>query len=359
MITSTNPTMQSATHLVFDPFTPDTLARLGATNVVQVLDRLVVGPSRRDPAEHARARHSWWPPTEEWDPLGSPDLRLDPPVVIWASASIVERLSLWRACAWLRGVGLSHDDVLILDFERLPPDPSRTPKEPLPPFDATSSVSDHPDETLVRRFATAKPWPISHHDRAVSLWDQFVDSDPSRFVQSCLQGVPGFPELASLWTFLSGLFPRTTAEGTLLLSRLDHLLLSVLSDSERSPPALLAHDSQAGVELRHWISCTGDLFLEERLSRWAHHPSGAVAQAPHSTARTEAPSFVVRLTDAGRRLRDTGLSQLSDAPSLPVGGIEAYSPSSPWVLSEGGIRSDHTRGDTCGSLSETGSLVRW
>jgi hypothetical protein len=44
-----------------------------------------------------------------------------------------------------------------------------------------------------------------------------------------------------------------------------------------------------------------------------------------------------RLTAAGRRLRDEGLQQLSDAPALPIAGIEAYAPSSPWVLVEGGL----------------------
>jgi hypothetical protein len=47
-------------------------------------------------------------------------------------------------------------------------------------------------------------------------------------------------------------------------------------------------------------------------------------------------SSVYRLTGAGRRLRDDGLRELSDAPPLAIAGVEAYTPSSPWVLAEGG-----------------------
>ncbi len=112
--------MQSATHIAFDPFTPEALLRIGINNVVQVLDRLVIGPYRRDPPEHARARLSWWPATEEWDGLYSPKIRWEPPVFVWVSASILERVNLWRACAWLCRIGLASQDVFILDFDRIP-----------------------------------------------------------------------------------------------------------------------------------------------------------------------------------------------------------------------------------------------
>ncbi|WP_437735179.1 hypothetical protein [Sorangium sp. So ce1335] len=47
-------------------------------------------------------------------------------------------------------------------------------------------------------------------------------------------------------------------------------------------------------------------------------------------------SKVHRLTDRGQRLLDKGLDRLTDAPSLPVGGIDAYSASAPWVQLEDG-----------------------
>lgn len=46
MTMNSSRTMQSATHIAFDPFTPDTLLRLGITKVVQAMDRLVIGPCR-------------------------------------------------------------------------------------------------------------------------------------------------------------------------------------------------------------------------------------------------------------------------------------------------------------------------
>lgn len=334
MTTHSVRSMQTATHIAFDPFMPDTLVRIGAGKVVQALDRLVIGPCRRDPAEHARARLSWWRSTGELDQLYSPENEWDQPIVVWVSASIVERVNLWRTCAWLRRLGFASHDVFVLDFDRIPG--AGTPKEPPPPFDCTSSVSDHPDEILLSRLAAAEPWPSPRYDRAVTLWDEYVDADPTSFVESCLQGVPGFPEMGPLSTFRASLFPRRTDEGTLRLSRLDELLFTILSDAWLTPVATFAHESAAGVELRQWLSCTGDLFLEERLSQWARHGLGAVERAVGPKPDVEMLPSVYRLSDTGRRLRDDGLRQLSDAPSLPVGGIDAYAPTSPWVLTEGG-----------------------
>lgn len=330
MITTAGSPLRTATHVAFDPFTPDTLRRLGISNVALSLDRLVVGPCRRDPAEHARARLAWSPATEGLDQLGSQQFRWEAPVVLWVSASIIERINLWRACAWLRDGGLTNQDVLVLDFDALPR--QRTPKEPLPPFDCTASVSDHPDDVLLQRLSAAQPWPSPRFDRAVSLWEEFVDSDPTSFVQSCLQGAPGFSELGPLWAFLSGLFPRAVDDRTLRLSRLDQALFAILSETWLTSIAMVAHKSEAGVELRQWLSCTGDLFVDERLDHWARHGSGAVERAPNPSSKVGVSSSVYRLTDTGKRLRDVGLSHLADAPPLPIGGIEAYAPASPWVV---------------------------
>jgi len=174
------------------------------------------------------------------------------------------------------------------------------------------------------------------YDSAVRLWDEYVDTDPSSFIESCRPGVAGFPELGPLSTFRASLFPRKTDEGTLRLSRLDELLFTLLSDGWLTPVAMFAHDSEVGVELRQWLSCTGDLFLGERLSQWARHGSGALERAAGPKPDVEMLSSISRLTDARRRLRDGGLRSLSDAPPLPVAGIDAYGPSSPWVLAGGG-----------------------
>ncbi len=50
---------------------------------------------------------------------------------------------------------------------------------------------------------------------------------------------------------------------------------------------------------------------------------------------------VYRITKHGKKLSEEGLESLTDAPVLPVGGADAYAPSSAWVV----------LGD--------GSLVRW
>ncbi|WP_437842634.1 hypothetical protein [Sorangium sp. So ce1153] len=86
------------------------------------------------------------------------------------------------------------------------------------------------------------------------------------------------------------------------------------------------------------VSCTGDLFLGDRLAYWAKHDSSAAVERAPGPKPPGYPmlSKVYRLTERGMQLRDKGLDQLTDAPSLPLAGIEAYSASAPWVLLEDG-----------------------
>lgn len=309
---------------------------LGATNVVRASDRLIIGPSRRDALEHDRARQAWWNSSDEWDRLYSPEVRWETPVVVWVSESIVQRVNLWRICSWLRHVGIATRDVLILEFNALPR--PEFPEEPFPSFECTASVTDHPDEVLLQQFARARPFSTARYTRAVSLWNKYTDEDPSAFVRRCRSGVKGFPELAPLWTFLSCLFPRKTPEGALRLSRFDELILATLSTEWQTPVKVFVHKSQAGVELRQLLSCLGDLFLPDRLDQWVAHGSSPAVERAAGTSQPENSmmSSVYRLTEKGFQLREAGLSQLTDAPALPVGGTEAYSSGAPWVVLEDG-----------------------
>lgn len=330
------PSIRAATHVALDMATAERLPRLGAANVVPASDRLVIGPSRADPAAHARARDAWWgsPVSETWDRLCSPRTRWEPPVALWVSASIHERVNLWRVLRWLRHLGIAGREVFILEFEPVPP--SGPPEEPAAPFDCTSSVAHHPDEVLLARLAAARPWPRARYDRAVRLWERYVDPDPLPFVRSCLRGASGFPELAPLWAFLSSFFPRRTPGGATRLSRFDELLLSLLSPEWQTPLAMFVHESPAGAELRRLVSCTGDLFLDARLDRWAQHgPSPAVERAAGPKPPDQAMlSTVYRITESGARLREGGMKQPEEAPGLPIAGTEAYS--QPWVLAGDG-----------------------
>src|SRR5207253_720324 len=128
------------------------------------------------------------------------------------------------------------------------------------------------------RLSQARPFSLARYDRAVNLWDKYTDKDPSRFVRSCLRGIKGFRELAPMWRFLSCLFPRMTPGGTLRLSRLDELLLTILPGEWKTPVAIFAHNSRPGVELRQLLSCIGDLFLQFRLDPWVIHGSIAAVE---------------------------------------------------------------------------------
>lgn len=36
-------------------------------------------------------------------------------VGVWVSANLDDRLHLWRTCAWLRDLGFSHRDVIVIE----------------------------------------------------------------------------------------------------------------------------------------------------------------------------------------------------------------------------------------------------
>jgi hypothetical protein len=236
-------------------------------------------------------------------------------------------------------MGVACSDVVIVEFESVYGTRAGAPEPPIVPrFNCSASVADHLDKVLLDRLDKARPWPVERYDRAVRLWESYAEEDPLPFIESCIAGVEGFPELAALWGFLSCFFPTKTTEGTLRLSRLDELILTVLSvEAGQTAVSVFCHKSQSGLDLRELLSCTGDLFLEDRLTQWAKHDSGAfVERAPGPMPDVPMKSFVYRLTQGGMRLRDKGLDQLTDAPSLPIAGTEAYSASAPWVLLEDG-----------------------
>src|SRR6185436_5541486 len=104
-----------------------------------------------------------------------------------------EHMDLWRTCSWLDHLGLSHRDVLILDFERSPRhDPY------FDPYGCSEHVSYHGEEALLARLAEARPWPRVRYQRAADLWHRYTDADPSRFARTCARGLAGFPELATV-----------------------------------------------------------------------------------------------------------------------------------------------------------------
>lgn len=327
------PTMASATHVVFDPSVSERLEKLGAVNVVCAGDATLVGPSRRSAGEHARVREAWWGMADDGDRLHALDIRWEPAIVLWASRSPRDRVNLWRACARLRQARIPPGGVFIIELG-----PKGWNGEGPPPrVECSESVADHPDEVLSERLRRSRAVRPARYDRAVSLWDKYADSDLGRFARACARGVRGFPELASVWAVLSAFFPRRTPEGRLRPSRFDELLLGLLSDEWQTPTALFLHESRAGDALRELVSCTGDFFIPKRLDDWVNVGRAAsVERAVGPRAETPMLSSTYRITEHGVRLRTEGLAHLTDAPRLLVAGTTAYAAEPPWLVLDDG-----------------------
>jgi hypothetical protein len=168
----------------------------------------------------------------------------------------------------------------------------------------------------------------------------YADADALAFATACATGLDGFPELASLWDLLSSCFPRKTSDGRLHLSRLDELIMTLLSTDWQTPLAVFANKSPVGESLRELLLCIGDLVLPQRLDHWVNHGSpAAIERAPGPRgpiADFPMLSFVYRLTGYGVALRADGPKRIEDGPTMPVAGGEAYSPTTPWVVLDGG-----------------------
>ncbi len=339
-IPKTGPTqLASGTHVVFDTYTRDHLVECGAVNVVRAADSLKLGPSRRDPQEHTRVRRAWrasfgfdvTTEEEEWDKLYASDVRWETPVIVWVGANASDTLNLWRTCHRLSEAGISYRDVRVLQFGAAPASGSgRTFEGIKPPRLDRDLVAFQTDEVLWTALGAARSWPRARFNRAVRLWEEYVDADPRPFARSCRRGVAGFPELADVFWHLSPFYPRQSADGGLRLSRFDELLLRrVTAEWQTAVEVYIKRFAGAWESV---VSRTGDLFVPRRLDQWAAHATSPAVEREPRPGGGAMSSFVYRLTARGAELR-AGLAELSDAPPLPVGGAEAYG--GPWVLRDG------------------------
>lgn len=336
-MTTTPSLLRSASHVTFESVTAEQLSGIGAITVLSALDNGLIGPCRPDPEEHRRARLAYWGRADDEGEEVRPSeiAALQTPVVVWASRSLRQRVNLWRLCNWLRRAGIAAGDVHVLSFERVAPMRPRT--RPLPPFDCSPSVSHYADEVLIERLNASSPVSKDHFDRAATLWELYTGEDPTPFVNVCLQGEDGFPEVGPVWKLLGSFFPRRTADNGVRLSRLDELLLHVLTGDLQTPAAVYNTRSSVAEELSCLLSCTGDLYVERRLAEWSRHgPLIAVEREDRPNPGHPMQSSAYRITEHGLHLCANGVNSLSNAPPLFVGGTSAYTTPPGWLLQEDG-----------------------
>lgn len=331
MMSAKPPLLHSAVHVAFDSAVPEVLSEVGALHVVRVSDSLLMGPCRADHQENRRARLAWDSTWNQFDQLCEPGIDWQRPIVLWVAESMSQRVSLWRVCNWLSQLGVPASAVYLLSFEAAPP--RRPTAKARPPFDCTASVAHHPEEVLLERLARASAIPRTSYEQAARLWEEYAAPDPRPFVEHCLVGLEGWPELGPLWSFLSSFFPRRHADGVLRVSRYDDLLLLALSEEPQTPVQIFLHNSPTVEEWQYLLSGTGDIALAQRLDQWARHGDPpAVKKAAGPKADNPMLSNVFQISDVGQRVRAAGMAALTEAPPWPIAGVEAYSAAAWWVI---------------------------
>ena len=243
---------------------------------------------------------------------------------MWVSASLHERVNLWRTCSWLRHLGFAHHDIFVLDFEPVPPSRAASRELLARPFTCSESVSNHADEVLLDRLGKARPWsgervrsrrlplgqlrrrePLVVRRRAAGL-----ASKAFRSLLPCGRSSPA--------SFQEGPRREPCAES---IRRNRSLCLST---EWQTPAGVAAQKSETLVDMWHLLFCTGDLFLPRRLEHWANHDSSAaVERAPGPkppNAGYPMLSEVYRLTERGMRLRrrDSTSSRMRQACPSPA-----------------------------------------
>jgi len=156
-------------------------------------------------------------------------------------------------------------------------------------------VADHPDAVLLERLATARPWPRARHDRAVSLWESYVDPNPLPFVCSCVQGKP---TLAGILEKHGAFIRRTLAHLGVRGCDLEDVAQEVRQGVARG---LAAFDPSLSRTRRR--PCEGGCLASVSVRRpvtCATYPSGARSSTRIRSSTGRAPGSVSRTCSARR-----------------------------------------------------------
>jgi hypothetical protein len=291
-----------------------------------VSDNLLVGPYASDPEVHCQQRCDFWGlrgregtrfRASFRELIGAAQSRQR--VITWTSPLWSDTVALWGFCAWRLHHWPEQPDLDIVVLG----DASETGF-------GRGSIRVTPADTR-RGLDGARALSLTHVKDMARCWRKVSDRSPVLSAEGGRTG-RGRKELADLGTYQAGFFPRMDGRA-LALSRFDELLFSCLDKQWSAPVDVFVHRSSAGEELRKWLTLTGDVFLAMRLRQWAgHHGAKAALESEPYQPENVLKEARYRLSDAGHAIQRHGLAEIAQGAPLPVWGVMAYDPMTPWVV---------------------------
>lgn len=328
---------QDAVHVVHGHSAAGTTYQLAKPRptVIPLVDNLVGGPCSTDADAHAELRLEFW---RAWELGASPGKKRKQdwsegdfherhllaelaqherkPVVLWWAPTLPVCLSWW----WV---------LDVLERHRLPRQRFWTARPIMPhrePGFEQAPIGTCPASGFVDGLRLVRPLSVKLARAGAVLWRSFAGPSPLRFQKTCEAKAAIFPEMPHVLQALAKFFPRgrETGRRNVRLADVDQTLFNALQPTEWLIPArLFLRDGVMGL-----MSLLGDHWIPWRLEQWVQHrPNEAVFERKRAfRSRNPFIAFAYRLTRKGVQVRDDGLTEVSEAPSLHMGGWKIYDP---------------------------------
>lgn len=236
------------------------------------------------------------------------------PIVLWTSSAFPDRLNLWWALDALQRASLNGTQIWLAE-------PRLRSDYPV------SSLGVFNEEEFQTAFANLQPLRKKVADSGATLWRKFAAKSPLAFDAARRKGARAFPDLKVSSEVFGAVFPQRVGR-KLRLSKFDQAILDAARrDQWRRPVDLFRANNFETLFL------FGDMHFAHRLQEWARHsPTSPVLLAktePKAVSSFTAVSY--QLTEHGKKLRDEGLENPTDAPPFFMGGWVLYSDDPTWV----------------------------
>lgn len=300
-----------------------------AESQIGLPENLAFGPCRADPAEHSVVRQQFWKSAlnQDRDDIYAREQILaelssfpdSAPIVLWTTPVWREQLRFW----WLAD---SFSKLYELDPNRFWMVGSVVKDRDDPSL--VYPLGAHNEDQLQAAFEKAEHIKPDFFIFAAQLWRAFSGDNPSLFCQLRNES----HTFSSDWRqktdpYRFG-FPQMTTDGGLKLSEWDQFLLTFLDSKESIRPVdIIGASEPYSLPICLYL----DSFLPARLRCWSEYrpDNPAIISEPREGVN-QFTRIAYRLTETGHRILHEGMNDLSEAPPMDVGGVQAYR--DPWVV---------------------------